>query len=86
MSTPVQEQTNSVLRVCSIIGWWIYFPIWTLLWYLAVTCLLVAKLLYRPVAFILLPFVYLGRFLLAMLALPFRVAARFEVSVSSPQL
>lgn len=64
--------------------WWICYPIGILIYYIFTFVLNVLHLLYRPIAFILQPVVYLGRFIFAVLALPFRLLARLEVSIQSP--
>lgn len=76
------SQTNAALAWAWTIGWWICYPIAVVLWYLAVVALFVLNLLYRPVAFLLQPIVYLGRFTLACLVFPFTLAARLEASTS----
>lgn len=71
---------NAALAWAWTIGRWICYPIGLVLWYLAVVVLFVLNLLYQPVAFLLQPFVYLGRFTLACLVFPFTLAARLEAS------
>ncbi|KAK4543153.1 hypothetical protein LTR36_005931 [Oleoguttula mirabilis] len=58
--------------------WYICWPVGMLLYYLAVAVLFVLKLLYRPAGFLLQPFVYLGRFIVACLIAPFQLLVRFE--------
>lgn len=76
------HNANAALAWTRTIGWWICYPIGLVLWYLAVVVLFVLNLLYRPVAFLLQPLVYLGRFILACLVFPFTLAARLEASTS----
>ncbi|KAF2171106.1 hypothetical protein M409DRAFT_64062 [Zasmidium cellare ATCC 36951] len=72
------NNSNAALAWAWTIGWWICYPIGVVVWYLAVVVLFILNLLYRPVAFLLQPFVYLGRFILACLVFPFTLAARLE--------
>lgn len=73
---------NAALAWAWTISWWICYPIGVVLWYLMVVVLFVLNLLYRPVAFLLQPVIYLARFALSCLVFPFTLAARLEVSRS----
>lgn len=68
------------------IAWWVIYPVGIILWYLAWTLVFLLKLLYWPVAFLLQPVFYLGRFVVACLALPYTLAVRFEVRELSDAL
>ena len=73
-----------------IAGWlWkaIYWTVWPIgislyyvLYYASFAVLVVLRLLYRPLEFILLPVFYLLQFVLNLLLAPFQVLAKFEVS------
>ncbi|KAI7281236.1 hypothetical protein KC345_g4215 [Hortaea werneckii] len=65
---------NKTLTVLSYI-WW---PVGTLLKYIATLVLYLAKLLYWPVGFLLQPVVYLARFILICLLAPFRLLVKLE--------
>ena len=91
MAEEVQEsgmdpQIKDVLSTTGTVVWWICWPIGISLYYvgyyLAFTILFIVKLVYRPLEFVLLPVIYLGQFLLACVAVPFRLLAKFEVSWS----
>lgn len=59
----------------SFVGYWIGVVIWQL----ASTLGYILYLLSQPLVFILQPFGYLGRFLVACLLWPFHLIAKFEV-------
>lgn len=61
--------------------YWLCWPVGILIYYLFTAVFAILKLLYWPIAFLLQPFVYFGRFVLAVLALPFRALVKLEVSV-----
>jgi hypothetical protein len=61
--------------------WWICYPVGIVLYYVAIAGLAISKLLYQPVAFVLQPVVYLSRFVLACLALPFILLAKLAVRI-----
>jgi len=63
-----------------IVLWQILWPIRALLYYLAILLLFILKLLYRPVAFLLQPLLFLGRFVVACLIAPFQLLVKLEVS------
>ncbi|KAI7201732.1 hypothetical protein KC343_g6313 [Hortaea werneckii] len=65
---------NKTLTLLSYI-WW---PVGTLLKYIATLTLFLAKLLYWPVGFLLQPVVYLARFILICLLAPFRLLVKLE--------
>lgn len=72
-------------------GWrvalsWTYLSVSTFFWavgavlyYLAVGVFFILKLLYRPLAFLLQPVVYFGRFIYACIVAPFRLLVKLEV-------
>lgn len=66
---------TKTLTVLSYI-WW---PIGTLLSFLATFVLYLAKLLYWPIGFLLQPVIYLARFILTCLLAPFRLLVKLEV-------
>lgn len=67
--------------------WYICWPFGILVFYLVTFVLTVLKLLYWPIAFVLQPVVFLGRFIAACIALPFKALVRLEVrKVMSPVL
>lgn len=78
--TMSDNASSAALAWVWTISWWICYPIGVVLWYLVLVVLFVLNLLYRPVAFLLQPVIYLGRFTLACLVFPFTLAARLEVS------
>lgn len=59
----------------------ILYPVIKILQWLLVGLLFVLRPLWRLVAFLLLPLVYLGQFTADACMFPFRLAARFEVSI-----
>lgn len=65
------------------IAYWIFWPIGIALYYVAYyasfALLFVIKLIWRPLEFVLLPLYYLGKFVLACFAAPFKFLAKFEV-------
>ncbi|KAI7545945.1 hypothetical protein KC331_g5920 [Hortaea werneckii] len=65
---------TKTLTVLSYI-WW---PIGTLLSFLATFVLYLAKLLYWPIGFLLQPVIYLARFILTCLLAPFRLLVKLE--------
>ncbi|KAI6813205.1 hypothetical protein KC340_g16644 [Hortaea werneckii] len=65
---------TKTLTVLSYI-WW---PIGTLLSFLAKFVLYLAKLLYWPIGFLLQPVIYLARFILTCLLAPFRLLVKLE--------
>ncbi|WPH00796.1 Hypothetical protein R9X50_00362600 [Acrodontium crateriforme] len=58
--------------------WCIGYPIGLVVYFAAVVVLFVARLLYRPVAFLLLPLLYVAHFLLAAAVTPFQLLAKLE--------
>lgn len=79
---PDVERMNVYLSWTITVLYWIFWPVGKLLLYLAILVLTTLKLLYRPVAFLSLPLLYLGRFMLVCLAAPFQLLAKLEVSFS----
>ncbi|GAB7362393.1 hypothetical protein MBLNU230_g2717t1 [Neophaeotheca triangularis] len=75
---PDVERINIYLSWTLTILYWICWPVGKLLFYLAIVVLTILKLLYRPIAFLSLPLLYLGRFVLACLNAPFQLLAKFE--------
>lgn len=71
---------NVYLAWALTILYFIVYPIWFVVWYIVIAAVALAKLLYRPIAWLLQPVVYLGRFLLACFVAPFHFIAKFEVS------
>lgn len=69
-----------VLAWIFTILYWIIWPVIIVLYYLVTAVVATLKLLYWPIGFLLQPVVYLGRFILACLALPFRALVKLEVS------
>ncbi|KAI6900175.1 hypothetical protein KC318_g8513 [Hortaea werneckii] len=65
---------SKTLTVLSYI-WW---PIGTLLSFIATFVLYLAKLLYWPIGFLLQPVIYLARFILTCLLAPFRLLVKLE--------
>lgn len=77
-----QGDMNPALGVVYATLCWLVYAIAVLLKDIAFALLWLLHLLYRPIAFTLQPFVYLGRFLLACLALPCKALVKFEVDFS----
>lgn len=77
---------NIYLEWLVTILWWICYPVGIVAYYLAIVLLTVAKLLYRPLALVLQPVVYFGRFILACLAFPFVLLAKLEVCTHCPTM
>jgi hypothetical protein len=71
---------NTYLAWTGTILYCICWPIGSLLYYLSITIVAILKLIYWPIAFLLQPVVYLLRFIVAILALPFRALVKLEVS------
>lgn len=61
--------------------YWIVWPVIIILYYIVTALVATLKLLYWPIGFLLQPVVYLGRFILACLALPIRALIKLEVSI-----
>ena len=78
--TPPPVTMNKYLAGTLTVLFWIVWPIYIVLYYLAVTMFAILKVLYWPIAFVLQPVVYLLRFIAACLALPFRALVKLEVS------
>jgi hypothetical protein len=79
-STPCQSATmNKYLAGTLTVLFWIGWPIYIVLYYIAITILAILKVIYWPIAFVLQPVVYLLRFIAACLALPFRALVKLEV-------
>jgi len=74
---------NNYLAGTLTVLFWIGWPIYIVLYYLANTVFAILKILYWPIAFVLQPVVYLLRFIAACLALPFRALVKLEVSTPS---
>ncbi|KAF2766715.1 hypothetical protein EJ03DRAFT_174048 [Teratosphaeria nubilosa] len=72
------EQWQVALAWSVTVLWYICWPIGIILYYLVFVAIFLAKLLYRPVGFLLQPIVYLGRFTAACIAAPFQLLARLE--------
>lgn len=68
-----------VLAWIFTILYWIIWPIVVVLYWLFTAVVAALKLLYWPIGFLLQPVVYLGRFIAACLALPFRALVKLEV-------
>ncbi|CAK3833410.1 Hypothetical predicted protein [Lecanosticta acicola] len=79
-NTPLDDhqQMHAALAWSLTIAWWTVYPVGIILWHLAWTVVFLFKLLYWPVAFLLQPVFYLGRFMVACLALPYTLAVRLE--------
>ena len=79
------DSKNTTMHVAlewiGVVLYWLCWPVGILLFYLSTAVLAILKLLYWPIAFLLQPFVYFGRFILAILALPFRALVKLEVSL-----
>ena len=71
---------NKYLAGTLTVLFWIVWPIYIVLYYLAITIFAILKVLYWPIAFVLQPVVYLLRFIAACFALPFRALVKLEVS------
>lgn len=71
---------NKYLAGTLTVLFWIAWPIYIVLYYLAITIFAILKVLYWPIAFVLQPVVYLLRFIAACLALPFRALVKLEVN------
>nr|POE56793.1 hypothetical protein CFP56_33765 [Quercus suber] len=71
-------QTHDFLSTAATALWYIGFPIGFVLYHLAILVLFTLKQLYRPLAFLSLPALYLGRFILACLVAPFQLLVKFE--------
>lgn len=71
---------NKYLAGTLTVLFWIAWPIYIIIYYLAIAIFAILKILYWPIAFILQPVVYLFRFIAACLALPFRALVKLEVS------
>lgn len=76
---------NIYLAWALTISWYIVWPVWLAVYYLAGALLVVLKLLYQPIAFILQPVVYFGKIVATCLAFPFRLLAKLEVPSAHPQ-
>lgn len=61
---------------------WIGYPFGVLLYYIGIILLFIGKLLYGPVITFLQPFIYLGRFILFVVCLPYYLLAKFEVGLA----
>ena len=76
---------REILRVVENIFWWIFYPIgvglYYLVYYLAFAVVFLLRLFYKPIAFVLLPIVYLLQVLWACFLAPFRFLAKFEVNL-----
>jgi len=70
---------NIYLDWALTISWYICWPTWLAVYYLAVALLVVLKLLYQPIAFVLQPVVYFAKIIGTCLAFPFRLLAKLEV-------
>ena len=70
---------NKYLAGTLTVLFWLFCPIYIVLYYLAIAVFTILKLLYWPIAFVLQPVVYLLRFVAACLALPFRALVKLEV-------
>lgn len=79
----IDPQTREVLQWGVTIAYWIAYPIAIAIYYasyyLAFGVLFVLKLIYHPLEFVLLPVLYLLRFLATCFLAPFQFLARFEV-------
>jgi hypothetical protein len=71
---------NKYLAGTLTVLFWIGWPIYIVVYYLAITIFAILKVLYWPIAFVLQPVVYLLRFIAACLALPFQALVKLEVS------
>jgi hypothetical protein len=71
---------NKYLAGTLTVLFWIGWPIYMVVYYLAITIFAILKVLYWPIAFVLQPVVYLLRFIAACLALPFQALVKLEVS------
>ncbi|KAK5722555.1 hypothetical protein LTR15_005786 [Elasticomyces elasticus] len=79
MSESVDEQRMNIYLATTItVLWYICYPIAFAVYYAAIALVFIAKILYRPVGFLLQPLLYLGRFTLACLIAPFELLGRFE--------
>ncbi|QIW99013.1 hypothetical protein AMS68_004531 [Peltaster fructicola] len=57
---------------------WISYPFGLVLYYVAIILLFIGKLLYGPISTFLQPFIYVGRFFLFLITLPYHLLAKFE--------
>ena len=71
---------NKYLAGTLTVLFWIGWPIYIVVYYLAITIFAILKVLYWPIAFVLQPVVYLLRFIAACLALPFQALVKLEAS------
>jgi hypothetical protein len=85
----LDPNVRELLQWGTTIAYWIGYPVYVVLYYaiyyIAFGILLVLKLLYRPLEFILLPVFYLLRFIGSCLIAPFQFLARFEVQSSASE-
>lgn len=83
----VDPSTKDLIFWFGKIAYWTVWPIYTAIYYvlsyIAVVLLYIGKLIFRPLSFILAPFVYLARFLWACFLFPFHFLAKFEVPRAS---
>ena len=81
-------QEITLLHWAGVLLWYICWPVGIAIYYIvysvAAVVLFIAKLCWRPLAFVLLPVLYLGEFILACFTAPFRLLAKFEVLHSFP--
>lgn len=75
------EQTRELLASLLSAAWWTGYSVALVLWYILIAMSFVAQLLYRPIAFVLSPLIYIGRLILACVVFPFDVIAKFQVSL-----
>lgn len=83
----VDPSTKDLIFWFGKIAYWTVWPIYTaiyyLLYYVAIALLYISQLIFRPLSFILAPFLYLAQFLWACFLFPFQFLAKFEVSRTS---
>lgn len=67
----------AIWTICKLVLLAVYY----ILCYLALGIVFISKLLYQPVGFLLQPVLYLGRFVLALLLVPFQLLVKLEVRI-----
>jgi len=82
LHVPIQHMQASyaiAARVGAIIWSYVLWPICWLLYHTAILIVYLLNLLYRPLAFLLQPFVLLAQVILACVLAPFQLLVKFEV-------
>lgn len=70
---------STALTLVYLVAYWLVYSVGFILKNIAFAVWWVLRLIYRPIAFTLQPVVYLLRFLLTCLVLPFKALAKLEV-------